>query len=176
MTQRFFIYILGVSLALSIALYGCSYLNATTDKKTYRHVGDIVFDPLLDDAAFNVCYPDKIFQYFNNGSGPEYLKEKIELDEYFSTKYQAVEIFEESGMIRIRFVVNCEGKADRFRMISSDIYYKEKVFDHRIASQLMELIKSISDWPVKKYNKGAGDYYMYLIFKIKDGQLIEIMP
>lgn len=175
MFMRSSAYIIGIFF-ISIIYANCGNLSATSDDKTYRHIGDIAFDPAVDDPDFKVCYQDKIFQYFNNGSGAEYLNEKIELDEYFSANYKPVEIFEESGMIRIRFVVNCEGKADRFRMISSDPDYKEKVFDEKITSQLLQLTQSISNWPIKKYNKGDGDYYMYLVFKIKDGHLIEIMP
>ena len=170
-----------VVLVLCITLFAiiyssCGYLNASSDAKSYCHIGDIVFNPLEDDPDFKVCHPDKIFQYFNKGSEPEYMNEKVALDEYFSASYNPVELFEENGMIRIRFVGNCQGKADRFRMIASGSDYKEKVFDERITSQLMELTRSITEWPVKKYNKGDGDYYMYLIFKIRDGQLIEIMP
>ena len=173
--MRFFFTIVSISL-ISIIYFSCGNLSANSDAKSYRHVGDIVFDPAIDNHDFKVCHPDKIFQYFNNGSGPEYLNEKIGLDEYFFARYSPVELFEENGMIRIRFVVNCEGKADRFRMIACGPNYQEKVFDNRITNQLMNLTQSINDWPVKKYNKGAGDYYMYLIFKIMDGQLIDIMP
>jgi len=175
MSMRSLTYIIGIC-GIAIIYANCSNLSATSDTKSYRHIGDIAFDPAVDDPDFVVCYPDKIFQYFNNGSGPEYLNEKIELDGYFSLNYKPVELFDESGMIRIRFVVNCKGKADRFRLISSDTEYKEKVFDEQITSQLMELTQRISNWPIKKYNKGDGDYYMYLVFKIKDGHIIEIMP
>lgn len=173
--MKYLYFVFGISL-IAVVCSNCDNLSATSDTKSYRHVGDITFDPAVDDPDFKVCYPDKIFQYFNNGSGPEYLDEKIEMDEYFLEHYESIELFEESGMIRIRFVVNCEGKADRFRMISSDMDYQEKVFDKKISSQLINLTKSIADWPQKKYNKGDGDYYMYLIFKIKNGQLIEVMP
>jgi len=72
--------------------------------------------------------------------------------------------------------VNCEGQAGYFRMMSADTSYNEKEFDNRITDQLMHLTKSIDEWPIKVYRDGAGDYYMYLIFKISDGQLMEIMP
>jgi len=152
------------------------YLNSQSEEKTYRQVGDIDYDPNLDDSTFHVCYPDKIFQYFNNGSGPEYVNEKIFLDNYFITNYQTIELFEENGWIRIRFVVNCKGEADRYRLIQSDDNYQEKIFDQRITDQLLDLTKGIEEWPTKLFRDGEGDYYMYLIFKIKDGQLIEIMP
>ena len=73
-------------------------------------------------------------------------------------------------------MVNCEGEAGRYRVMASDFDYQEKRFDKRIVNQLLELTKKIGKWPQKKYRSLYGDYYMYLIFKIKDGQLIEVLP
>ena len=160
----------------AFVFYKCVDLNSEDDHKLYRHVGDIEFDTLKDRADFTVCNEEKIFQYFNNGSGPQYMGGKEAIDEHFFSNYQSVEIFDESGWLRIRFVVNCEGEAGRYRVMASDFDYQEKRFDKRIVNQLLELTKKIGKWPQKKYRSLYGDYYMYLIFKIKDGQLIEVLP
>ena len=80
-------------------------------------------------------------------------------------------------MIRIRFVVNCEGKTGRFRLMASDLKYQPKKFDKKITSQLMEISKNLTGWLPKKTDKGKLiDYYQYLIFKIKDGKIKRILP
>ena len=82
----------------------------------------------------------------------------------------------QNGLIRIRFIVNCEGKAGRFRVLQSDYSYKEKEFNKEIVSQLLSITKQINNWEVLYKQENAVDYYMYLIFKITDGQLTEILP
>ncbi len=141
-----------------------------------RHIGDIEFDPKLDNPDFKLCYPKYVFQYFNNSGGIEYNGEKIAIDKTFEKKYNSEIVKKESGLIRIRFVVNCEGKTDRFRILGSDENYQEKEFDKSITDQLLTITKSLDGWNVKYYNDSVIDYYQYLIFKIKDGKILKILP
>jgi hypothetical protein len=54
--------------------------------------------------------------------------------------------------------------------------YEEKVFDKSITEQLMSISKYLKGWKGKKYREKEIDYYQYLIFKIENGQLKEILP
>jgi len=54
--------------------------------------------------------------------------------------------------------------------------YEPMRFNKRITSQLLSIIKSIKAWQVQMVNGQPVDYYQYLIFKIRNGQLIEILP
>ena len=80
-------------------------------------------------------------------------------------KYKSEIIKNETGLIRINFVVNCKGKTDRFRLISMNENYEEKVFVPSITEQLMSITKNLKGWKEKKY-KGV-DYYQYLIFNLE---------
>ncbi len=159
---------------LSFLFASCQTENNTLQKEKYlRYVGDIKYDNLLDNEDFTLCHEEeKAYQYFNFGKGPLYTGEKLRILQTFETQYQPIDKEEESGWIRIRFLVNCQGKAGRFRMIQSDFDYQEKEFDERIVTQLLAITKNIQYWqgfePV--------DYYMYLIFKMKDSKIIEILP
>jgi hypothetical protein len=57
-----------------------------------------------------------------------------------------------------------------------DENYNEKVFAKSITEQLMRITKNLIGWQGKKYNEKEIDYYQYLIFKIENGQLKEILP
>lgn len=61
-------------------------------------------------------------------------------------------------------------------MLQSDKDFEEIEFDNRITSQLLEITKGIENWEVLDINDVSADYYMYLIFKINNGQLTEILP
>jgi hypothetical protein len=60
--------------------------------------------------------------------------------------------------------------------LQSDYNYQEKNFNKEIVSQLLNITKEIENWEAFKRNEVPVDYYMYLIFKITDGQLTEILP
>lgn len=139
-------------------------------------VGDIEFNKETDKEDFELCYEKHIFQYFNNSGGFEYEGEKLAIEKEFAEKYKSENIKNETGLIRIRFVVNCKGKTDRFRLISMDENYNEKVFPRSITDQLMNITQNLKGWKVKKHKKKEIDYNQYLIFKIENGQLKEILP
>lgn len=164
--------ILKIVLLFSI-LWGCQ-----VEKSDYlRWVGDIEQNDQIDKLDFKVCHGDnRVLQYFNLGEGPVYKGEKSRIINTFKSKYKSVNDKSENGLIRIRFIVNCEGKAGRFRVLQSDYNYQETEFDNEIVSQLMTITKGIEDWAIFKRNEVTVDYYMYLIFKIIDGQLTEILP
>jgi len=159
-----------------ISLTACHEGNAQKEKMK-RWVGDISYNQEQDNHNFVICNgKENILQYFNLGNGPSYLGGKPELVKRYKSQYSPVKGHEQNGFIRIRFIVNCEGKAGRFRMIQSDRDYQEMSFDDKITTQLMDITKKIEEWLVMYRKDDSVDYYMYLIFKIKDGEILEILP
>ncbi len=170
--------ILFVSALFPVLLWNCQTDKMMTEKKQYlRWVGDIESNKKMDKPDFKICNGDEnVYQYFNVGQGPVYVGEKVRILDTFKEKYKPVSKKDQNGLIRIRFVVNCDGKAGRFRVIQSDYNYQKKEFDKSIVSQLLEITKGIEDWVVLEEKDTPVDYYMYLIFKITDGKIIEILP
>ncbi len=157
-----------------IALTSCS--TEKEQSKYLRYVGDIEADTQLDDPAFKLCN-DEVFlkQYFNFSQGLQYEGEMLKIKEQFELAYVPVEV-NESGWVRIRFVVNCRGESGRFRMICSDEHYESREFDSRITDQLMSITKSLDGWKPLPDSENPDEYYQYLIFKIENGDIIEILP
>jgi hypothetical protein len=141
-----------------------------------RSIGNIEFDPNLDKKDFQLCFPNYDFQYYNDLKGLLFLGDKVIIEREFKEKYKPQNSKKESGLIRIRFIVNCKGETDRFRIIGMDENYQEKSFDESITEQILQISKSLKGWQIKKSHNYDVDYYQYLIFKIKDGQITEILP
>lgn len=139
-----------------------------------NYVGDIEFNSEMDNKDFELCNSKHIYQYFNRGDGLVYEGDKLAIEKEFAEKYKSKIIKNETGLIRINFVVNCKGKTDRFRLISMNENYEEKVFVKSITEQLISITKNLKGWEGKKSKE--IDYYQYLIFKIENGQLKEILP
>lgn len=158
-------------------LFIVSCKKQSTEKVTYpRQIGDISYDVKLDNPNFIPCNgDDKILQYFNTGKGFEYKGGKKELEDLFEKKYTHIKV-DESGLIRIRFIVNCKGETGRFRVIQMNDNYEQFTFDDKITNQLLMITQSLDGWKVKENNGAEIDYYQYLIFKIEKGNLIEILP
>ncbi|WGH76425.1 hypothetical protein P8625_04485 [Tenacibaculum tangerinum] len=159
-----------------ILLFSCE--KKKVEKNIYpRQVGDISYDVKLDSPNFILCNgEDNIFQYFNKGKGLEYKGGKKEIEQLFEKKYSHIKV-DESGLIRIRFIVNCKGETGRFRVIQMNVNYEQFTFDDRIINQLLMITQSLDGWKIKDDSRGNKiDYYQYLIFKIEKGNLIEILP
>lgn len=147
------------------------------ESKYPRMIGDIAPDSLLDNEGFVLCGSEKsLVQYYALGE-KTYEGEKWTIERVFSKKYKMPKMDGESGLVRIRFVVNCEGKAGRFRLLAMDSDYNEKSFHSGITDQLLQITKSLDGWKTfKRKNGKPQEYYQYLLFKIRNGQLIEILP
>lgn len=140
------------------------------------HVGDIQFDPQIDDPGFKICDYEAVHQYYNFGKGLQYKGEKIKINEHFQGKLKTKEQPGESGFLTIRFIVNCEGETGRYRVQGMDNDYRPKDFNDELTAQLLNLTKQLTGWIPGEYEARRFDYYQYLTFKIENGHLIEIMP
>lgn len=156
--------------------HSCQQLSVLKASKYHPMVGDIEYDPKLDDPNFTLCDEKNTKQYHNLNEEMQYEGEKYALDNIFATQYKPTDEAKDSGMIRIRFLVNCKGQTGRFRMICSGYDYKEKKFNQAITDQLMAIAKSLTGWKILSDKRGPKDYYQYLLFKITDGQIKEILP
>lgn len=160
-------------------MFSCTN-NTQKEKEPYlRWVGDIQFDEKTDNSDFQLCYEEKyIRQYFNFSQGVQYKGEKPAIIQYFKENYVPVKS-NQSGLLRIRFIVNCKGETDRFRLMGMNPEYHPMEFDNEISNQILELTKKMDGWlPIKmeEMDNTPLDYYQYLIFKIHHGEIIEIMP
>ncbi|RXR30100.1 hypothetical protein EQG68_11760 [Flavobacterium piscinae] len=170
--MRNFLFLLLLSFTFS-----CHCNRDIHQPKYLRWVGDIEYNDKLDNSNFKICNGEEnVLQYFSTAEGPVYFGEKSVLLEIFKTKYSPKYDSSQNGLIRIRFIVNCEGKADRFRMIQSNFDYEEFEFNTKITTQLLVITRSIEKWEVLYQDNVPVDYYKYLIFKIKNGQIDQILP
>ena len=141
-----------------------------------RYVEDIAPDELIDDPNFNTCKGENVLQYFNVGNGLEYEGGKRTILDTFKNKYKVPKRSEFSGLIRVRFIVNCNGSSGRFRHLSMDYNYKEVEAPESIIDQLVTITQKLDKWSIKRVDDFPIDYYQYLSFKIENGQIVKILP
>ena len=167
-----------LQLTLIFLIIGCkSDKNEDIPNEEYkRWVGDISFDASQDSKSFNLCNDEsKTYQYFNDSNGLQYEGERLAIYNTFRSEYSSHKKGE-NGLVRIRFIVNCNGEAGRFRLLGMDNDYKPKKYDSSITTELLRITKSLDKWKPKKVNGEKIDYYQYLVFKLEEGKIIEILP
>ena len=95
--------------------------EAIKDTLPLRQVGEIYYNAALDDPAFKICRPDRIFEYYNTRSC--FKDHKKEIVQYFNDQYKAPAgpgAGRQTGFLTIRFIINCEGLAGWFRLSGLD--------------------------------------------------------
>lgn len=162
-------------LILFTILFSCKVQDTIESDTIENVVGEIFHDPIAD-GNFEICgAQNQIIQYYAFDK-KAFKEEKAALIQYFKGKYIPILNEKKSGLIRIRFIVNCKGVAGRFRILSMNSDYEEIEFSNDVTGQLLNLTKNFNGWKAMQAGGDFRDYYQYLIFKIKDGELIEIMP
>jgi hypothetical protein len=82
-----------------------------------------------------------------------------------------------SGYITFRFMIDCEGKMQRVRVMQVDDDYKPKHFDKRFVSDLNDYIHTLDRWQtgVSAYQMNNVNYIAYFSFRIKNGEVINVI-
>jgi hypothetical protein len=153
------------------------------EKDTWKEVVYSKVDPQkkdFDSSNFQTCNP---YLYRGNPQHRYYYKGTFykggfyKINKLFNAYYQKPEISTESGLIKVEFIVNCQGKPGRFSMMEFDKNYKLKKFSSKISSQIFEFTKTLKDWNAGKNKEGESiDTFRFLTFKIKNSEVIEIFP
>jgi len=165
---------------LSILILGIACRKKTfkePEQLRVRYVEDIQFDINIDDPHFSTCNGDNhIIQYFNNSEAIEFEGGKRAIIDIFKQDYVPPKNSKFTGLIRIRFIVDCEGNTGRFRVLSMNYDYKKVDAPQEITDQLMSITKRLNGWRTKTLNDISHDYYQYLSFKIVIGEIEKILP
>ena len=82
----------------------------------------------------------------------------------------------QDGYFTFRFVVNCKGEAGRFTTEESDLKYNKKEFSSELRNHFLEMLLGVPQWESLTINGEPRDAYVYVTFKIKDDEIIEILP
>lgn len=148
--------------------------NALTDSLP-KQVGDISYDPAIDDPAFTICDSQRVFQYYNTRS--YYKVHKREIAAYFMTHFiPGRDTAGQTGYLTIRFIINCSGQTGRFRLFQLDRGYREFRFSEAVSSQLLNLTRQLKGWQPAAYNNNIYDSYQYITFTMNKGRLVCITP
>ncbi|RCR68773.1 hypothetical protein [Larkinella punicea] len=131
--------------------------------------------PTDTTERFRPCNKDwGVYQYFSLHK--KYPESSMMLLKKVRSIYQKPENCTQSGFITFRFIVNCRSETGWYHTYEIDERYQARTFDPKIASQLLTFVQSLTDWPVGMVEGEAVDYFTYFTFKIKHGEIDNLVP
>ncbi len=150
-------------------------------QKNHGHHRIAYIDPetsLLTQESFSPCdeNPAEYFDYYNGTPAAHFKGKKGGLWALLH-EYIKPELLEgESGYLSVRFLVNCQGETGYFTTEMSDLDYQEYTFPESLTQHLVAFTSSLKSWQATHIQGEARDSYAYIIYKIVDGKITEILP
>jgi hypothetical protein len=137
-------------------------------------VGDILFDPTQDRADFALRPGGRIFQYYNfnttyRGGRPELRRLLL------ATLRKPSVSSSSSGYLTVRFVVNYQGKTDRFRVQELDAAYQPQAFAPPLVAWVVAACRALRDWQPGNFEGQPQDSYFYCTFVVRNGSIQDII-
>lgn len=131
---------------------------------------------LDDHTLFDPCFhPAKINDYYNDQRA-EFIGGKGRLRSILKENLDSEKLGGESGYLTYRFVVNCNGEAGWFVTEEAGLDYEKKQFSEDCRLYLYEILKAEKEWKNLVIGTEPRDAYTYITFKIKNGDIIELLP
>jgi hypothetical protein len=170
--------LLGVILLVGILAALFYYQNQgkyQVDSEKYAHnVGYIEPSNTIQfNDDFELCGNERLIGYYHSAAPKIYKGTKLEFREFILSNFEN-KGFTDSGMLNLRFHINCNGQVGNMEINELDNDFEKRSLTEELVDQLIELVSQSMNWEPfagKDYN-----YYMYLNFKIEDGNITEIIP
>ena len=127
----------------------------------------------LFSEGFETCSP-RIAQYYN----PEratYSKGKNGLRKFVLSNYKN-QGYKDSGYLNFRFVINCKGKVGRYVIHQNNLNLEPTELNPLMVEQLFEITRKLDKWNPNIIRGETRDSYMYISYRIENGEIVEILP
>lgn len=153
---------------IPLLLFCCKTEN--NNHKTYQNqIGDTTYNEKLDDANFKFCDSANVLHKRAFVKYKEGLKafEKEVLEKYtYKPIYKNF-----SGYFIIRFAVNCNNEAGRFRMQILNPEFNLIECSKDLKEDILSIVKSCKKWQHPIYDGKHYDGYTFVTIKIINGKI-----
>ncbi|SDY96576.1 hypothetical protein SAMN04488069_1234 [Hymenobacter psychrophilus] len=146
-----------------------------TGSSSFSDVGAIAYDSDVDRQKFCLCNADNIAQYYQvtpvYRAGPEAMKAQLR-----SLIGESRAFGPASGIVTVRFLINCHGAPGRFRVSQVDEHYMPCTFPPALVARIKGAVQQLLYWKPGTARGKAYDSYYFLSFRLKRGTITQIFP
>lgn len=126
---------------------------------------------------FELCTAtEAIIDYYNADPDIHYRGGKYALWKAIRPQLEPDLLEDASGYLTFRFVINCKGEAGRFTLEPADLDFQPTPFPEQTVEHLGEITAGLTGWQPGRLKGEPADAYAYLTYKLKDGELVELLP
>ncbi len=122
-------------------------------------------------SAFERCMEGQPGEYYHDNltynKGNEYLIREISKN---APKASG------DGYITVHFTLNCKGEIGNPGLEQMDIEFQSTSFDADLVQHVISKVMSLKDWPEIKPGIFYKDVHSFLMFRIKNGKIIDLCP
>jgi hypothetical protein len=153
--------------------------GCTAATESFRFVRNLSSSDSCRPSGFQTC--NTCFRQIWHDRSITSGQKRYDIVQLFTKQYRPVRQSGESGLIRIQFVVNCEGEQGLVDVTGFDEDYCPKQFDARITSQLLTICREhvATDQSIRQFDNPPDqfrDVAISLTFRLKDGRITDILP
>lgn len=136
-----------------------------------KRVGDIAYTRSANPAETGPCNQDFIYQHYDINT--DYIGGKRAIKRELAGIFP-MDGLNESGLLTVRFVVNCQGKTGWYqsKMISPDL--QEMDISATDLTHLYGAISELNHWLPGRAGEEPQDSYFQISFKLKKGEVLDI--
>ena len=81
-----------------------------------------------------------------------------------------------TGYVTFRFIIDCAGhRLPRTQVLQTDAMYQPAIFQPALLAALYAFLQTLTEWPAAK-SPSPANYLAYLTFKLKNGQVVAVVP
>ncbi|MFD2530099.1 hypothetical protein [Polaribacter marinaquae] len=154
---------------------GCTDTSKTVENKYEKYIGYINPEKALLKEGKTLCNINDIKTTYSGAAPYGFKGSKKVFRDFILSNYNE-KLYKDSGYVSFRFLVNCKGEAGWFEIIEMNLDLEEIDLDDKMINELLELTSKKENWNQLGYEEGFIDYYMYILYRIENGKIIEILP
>lgn len=89
---------------------------------------------------------------------------------------QQNQAYKGTGYVTFRFIIDCAGhRLPRTQVLQTDAAYQQATFQPELLTALYAFVQTLTEWKPAKSPRPTN-YSAYLTFKLKDGQVVAVVP
>lgn len=175
--------ILGSISLIGIVLIGYRYYSFegkyNINKENYpNQIGYIDTKNALYTSDFELCDEGGLIGHYSSSAPHIYKNSKYTFRNYIQQNYINKE-YTDNGYLNLRFHVNCHGNVGNLEVNQLNEDFEKMQMNKEMVEQLIALTIQENNWQVRYQPDDSTkifNQYMYLLYKIENGNVTEIMP
>lgn len=89
---------------------------------------------------------------------------------------QQKQAYKGTGYVTFRFIIDCAGhRLPRTQVLQTDAHYQRATFQPELLVALYNFLQTLTEWRAAKGPRPTN-YLAYLTFRLKDGQIVAMVP